>query len=296
MKHYGLKILILLFISVFANSGYGQYLKIESAYNITKSKGDDLVPSWSKDSKQIVFQSNRNGNWDIFQYDLLSDTIIQLTNTIHNEQYPVMLEKPSRLVYTSDSDNEEHIYYFDLLTGKEEPVMKREINGKAASFPDSEYLFYCLGYDELLKKWGLYRYEFKYNSLKYILPLSSDSHLPKVSDDGEYILYVARNYNNTRDVLNIINWYGNNNLKVSDYNFSDVSWYPGGLKIIFVSDKDNKEGEIYTIWKDGSHLERLTEDELSIKNPVISPDGKYLAVSVLATDYFDLFIIPLEDY
>jgi Tol biopolymer transport system component len=81
-----------------------------------------------------------------------------------------------------------------------------------------------------------------------------------------------------------------------DFNIIDPEWFPGGLKIIFVSDKDDKAGEIYTIWKDGSHLERLTNDSLIIKNPVVSPTLKYMAVSVLVDGGFDLFVIPLEDY
>ena len=237
-----------------------------------------------------------HNNWDIYQYELSSDSITQLTSSPANEKYPVMLEKHNRLAFSSDRTGEEQIYFLDLNTGIQEPVIKREIHSKAASFPVSEYLFYFLGFDELHRYWALYRYELKYNSLKQIYPLIDDDNLPKVSPDGELIMFVCQDKEKSVDQLNIINWYGNTEHKFSEYNFADPCWYPGGLKIIFVSDMNNNSGEIYTIWNDGTHLERWTNDTLKVSNPVVSPDGKYLAVSVLIDETYDLFVIPLEDY
>ncbi len=275
---------------------FAQYLEVNPIYNITKKFGDDLFPSWSEDGTKLVFQSNRNGNWDIYQFNLKTDTIVQLTNTSANEKIPIMLNKRNQLAYTSDVSGEDQVYFFNFSTSTEKPIFEREINSKAASFPASEYLLYSLGFDKLSKEWGLYRYEFKYPSLKYIFPLKTDKFLPKVSSDAEYILLVTENDEKSIDQLNIINWYGNVINEFIDYNFIDPSWYPGGLKIMFISDMDNKKGELYTIWKDGSHLERLTNDTLSMKNPVVSPTAKYMAVSVLLEEGYDIFVIPLEDY
>ncbi len=296
MIHLYIKSLGILLFNILWMIGNAQYLEIDSINNISNATGDDLYPSWSADGTKLVFQSNRNGNWDIFQYDLESDTVLQLTNTNANEQYPLWLSKQNRLTYTSDKTGVEQIYFLDLLTGTEEPVINRNINTKAASFPVSEYLLYLLGYDELARDWWLYRYEFKYNSLKQIYPLLDGNHLPKVSTDGEYIMFVSNNTEKSVDQLNIINWYGNIEHEFSDHSFIDPSWYPDGLKIIFVSKMDNIDGEIYTVWKDGSHLERWTNDTLVVKNPVVSPNGKHLAVSVLLDGGYDLFLIPLEYY
>jgi len=296
MFHISIKSLGILLFNILWIIGNAQYLEIDSINNISNATGDDLHPSWSSDGTKLVFQSDRNGNWDIYQYDLERDTVLQLTNTSVNEQHPLWLSKHSRMTYTSEKTGVEQIYIFDLLTGVEEPVIKRNIYTKAASFPVSEYLFYLLGYDELAREWWLYRYEFKYNSLKQIYLLSNDDHLPKVSADSELILFVSNNTEKSVDQLNIINWYGNIEQEFSDYDFADPDWYPDGLRIIFVSKMDNQDGEIYTIWKDGSHLERWTNDTLVVKNPVVSPTGKHLAVSVLLDRGYDLFLIPLKDY
>lgn len=273
-----------------------QFLEIQPSANITNIKGDDTNPTWSADGKKVLFQSNRDGNWDIFQYDLASDSTIQLTYDQSNEQHPKWLDKQHAIAYTADYTGVEKIYRINLSSGERHFLFNREIYSTAPSLPSSEYLVYCLGFNPTLKTWGIYRYEFKYQSLKHILPVSEIVSIPVVNNDGEFIMFVTENPDNKVEQLTIINWYGEIEQVFSEYNFTDPSWHPDGLKIIFVSDKDEKAGEIYTMWKDGTHLERLTNDTLIVKNPVVSPDGKYLAVSVLKETGFDLFIISLEDY
>jgi len=286
-----------IFTLYFTISGvYAQYLEINPIYNITKSLGDELHPDWSSDGKSLVFQSNKNGNWDIYKYNLENDSLIQLTHSNAQEEYPVLLNSKQHLVYTSDISGESKLYISDLATGTEKLLFDREIKSKAATFPESDYLLYFLGFNELPKQWGLYRYEIKYNSLKFMLPLSTEKYPPKISTNSELILISSYNAEKSVEELNIYNWYGKLEENFQDFNIIDPEWFPGGLKIIFVSDKDDKAGEIYTIWKDGSHLERLTNDSLKIKNPVVSPTLKYMAVSVLVDGGFDLFVIPLEDY
>jgi Tol biopolymer transport system component len=59
---------------------------------------------------------------------------------------------------------------------------------------------------------------------------------------------------------------------------------------------ENDNGDIYTIWKDGSHLERWTNDTIVYRNPTVSHDGSKLAVSVKQDKGFDIFILPVEDF
>ena len=51
---------------------------------------------------------------------------------------------------------------------------------------------------------------------------------------------------------------------------------PVGTPIYFQSDRDG-QWEIYSIWHDGTNLQRLTEDQASDANPSLSLDGTKLA-------------------
>jgi uncharacterized protein (TIGR03437 family) len=54
-------------------------------------------------------------------------------------------------------------------------------------------------------------------------------------------------------------------------------WSPDGTKIVFVSRRDNPNGELYLINADGSGLVRLTNNNESERYPAWSPDGKKIA-------------------
>jgi hypothetical protein len=56
--------------------------------NISNHQANDFAPSFSPDGRKIVFSSDRKGNFDLFIYDLDSETITQLTDTPENEIYP----------------------------------------------------------------------------------------------------------------------------------------------------------------------------------------------------------------
>ena len=65
----------------------GQVIKIDTSLNISMNDANDVSASWSSDSEKIIYQSDRNGNWDIFLYDIEADTTIQITNSLQNEQH-----------------------------------------------------------------------------------------------------------------------------------------------------------------------------------------------------------------
>ncbi len=280
----------------FAFDQSGQVLSIDQKYNLTKSAGDDLYPSWSPDGSKIVFQSNRDGDWDILVYDLKADSVYNLTNYSYNEQHPVWIKNGSAIAFDADENGELKIYSLAENKGSKALLFDRELQAREASFSISETLVYFSGFDEIKNRWEIYSYEFYYNSLNKLTSIIGENHSPKVSPDEDFILFVNNTMDFPKDKLYLINWHGQPEDKFKEFNMRDPSWAPGGLKIFFVSNRDNRYGEVYSIWIDGSHLERLTEDSLEVRNPVLSPDAKYMAISVKLEIGYDIFLIPMEDY
>jgi TolB protein len=54
---------------------------------------------------------------------------------------------------------------------------------------------------------------------------------------------------------------------------------PNGIQILFLSDRDHKDGEIYIMDTTGNNLKRLTTNEYFEDLPVFSPDGKKILFS-----------------
>ncbi|WP_223033491.1 TolB family protein [Hanstruepera marina] len=52
--------------------------------NISKSSGMELIARFSKDGKNLYFGTNKDGNWEIYSYDLETENKIRLT---HNNKF-----------------------------------------------------------------------------------------------------------------------------------------------------------------------------------------------------------------
>ena len=288
-------IVILSYIFGFSES-IAQIISIDTLKNISRSAGDDMAAEWSPDGQQLIYQSNRNGNWDIFLYDFVLDTTIQLTYDSTNEQNPKWHPVGSQLVYDSDKDADQFLYLLNIETGTTTPLFDRKIFCKQASLAPDGRMVYFLGFDKQNENWELFSYHFIYDNINQLTDHKNDGLVVDLSPDGKKVLYTYSTYPYPFYRMQIYNWYGDVLEEFDNFNISDASWHPAGLKIYFISDKDQLEGELYSIWKDETHLQQLTYDEFQIRDFCFSPDGKTIACSVSINGNFEIIIISLETF
>ncbi|HEX38226.1 MAG TPA: hypothetical protein ENG70_05155 [Candidatus Cloacimonetes bacterium] len=156
-------------------------LKTKSVSRLTDDYFDDRYPRWSKDGSQIVFSSQRfvdrifereneelifsNLFYNIFIYDLHDDSIIAITNSNFNHQYPSMTEDQEKIVFSAFQNSVSNIFVYDF----EENGVAQITNTIGGSFSpnvnhdNTEMVFssfYNLG-------WDLYLYSNPFDSLAY---------------------------------------------------------------------------------------------------------------------------------
>jgi len=290
------RFLSVFFLLVNINIGFGQIISIDTSRNISRNEGDDISPAWSPDSKTLVYQSNRHGNWDIFMYDTEQDTTFRLTSDMRDEQHPVWHPYQYFIVFDAGNDTTQYLHKISLKTLKISPLFNRQIICKQPVMAQDGRMVYFLGYDAPHGNWELFSYHFIYDNLNQLSYFKEDGTFLGLSPDGKTIFYGYRSFSYPFHRLQLYNWYGNELESFEDYNISHAAWHPEGLKMYFISDKEHLEGELYSIWKDGTHKMRLTDDNLHMREVRISPDGSLMACTILLNGNYEIVIIPLESF
>ncbi len=79
----------IVFQAVAAGSSTADIYRIPAAGGapepLITSDADDIQPRFSPDGRFVVFSSNRTGNWDVFVYELETETLYQVTYAPHTD-------------------------------------------------------------------------------------------------------------------------------------------------------------------------------------------------------------------
>lgn len=290
--------------------------KFVDAFAVTKVVGtsaNEAFGSFSADGDKIIYQSDQDGNWDIFEYTISTSTTSQITKTESNEENPVYNPKSAEYAYTSTK--EDH----------------RKINNS-------------------LKVRDIYIYDAKTDRHVNVTQNSSDDWKPKYSRDGKYISFVSErddlrnvDFFDLKGEIYYMEYDGRFQLRLTKNNFNDggpciapgsteedgtifynadeegvfeiyktdfkgekitrITFNPesndvspdvsaSGDKITFISDRDSNF-EIYMMNSDGSAQMRLTSNPADDSNPIFSPDGTKVLFHSNRSGNYDLYLLDL---
>ena len=83
---------------------------------MTDGLGDDRLPDVSRDGSRIVFQSYRNGTWDIWSIATDGSSAAALTEGPADDREPVLSPDGSRVAFSSDRSGNYDVWILDLAT------------------------------------------------------------------------------------------------------------------------------------------------------------------------------------
>jgi dipeptidyl aminopeptidase/acylaminoacyl peptidase len=94
----------------------GQPTTISGVTDISNDAGYDNQPSFTPDSRAVLFTSKRDGKQtDIYRYDIASRTLMQLTHTAESEYSPLVTPDGKTFsVIRVEADNTQRLWRFDL--------------------------------------------------------------------------------------------------------------------------------------------------------------------------------------
>ena len=131
-------ILLLLFITAF-NSSLGQSILIGEKC-LTQNDFEDRYASYSPDGNWIVFESNREGNWQIFIMDSKGGNQQQVTTNQEDNRRPSWHPLGEKILFESNRDGKFELYTISLKKRKVKKLLTPLENGEMifASYPPME--------------------------------------------------------------------------------------------------------------------------------------------------------------
>jgi len=199
---------------------------------LTDNSAADWEPAWFPSGEQVIFSSNRDGDWDLYVITLAEDgpplQSTQLTTSAANDRAPAVSPDGSKIAFFSDRDGDNEIYVMDA----DEPEGPANGPVRLTDARRSEDIFSP----------------------------------PDWSPDGEKIVYTAhvRLPEGTRIAIFVMDADGSEKRRLTDREATELTpaWSPSGKSIVFSGDSglrtSEENMEIWRVRADGSKLTRLT--------------------------------------
>jgi hypothetical protein len=228
---------------------------------LTDAGGSDLAPAWSPDRRRIAFQSNRDGNWEIYTMRADGSGVRRLTDDHARDGEPswspdgrkIAFTRNGRLYTMSADGSNAHSFEF-LNNAGEWPAWGSKPEELAADVAYGEH-DYGIVVDAPGRGFAVYG--------------TADQRRPSWSPDGRQIAFECRVGTHWHVCVMAAS---GSDIRYLTPHSSDAlapTWSPDGKRIAFVSDRDGGD-DLYVMRSDGTNVVKITNGQVDVDTPTWS--------------------------
>ncbi len=243
-------------------------------YNLSKDEAVDSRPSRAPNDSQIVFQSNRDGNVELYTTDLYgSGEAARLTNTVSNNTTPMFGPDAKTIVYQSDRNGNIDLFTIDETTGKERQITSDPANDINPFYsPDLEWLAFQSNRNN---NWDIFILNTKTGNEYQLTDTPANETFPAWSPNGKQIAFISEDKGKTD--LYIMDTNGANLKRITtDGKTVNNVWSPEGDRIAYQSERDGNL-DVYSYDLKENKEYRVTDYEGQDSGPTWDCGGTNLA-------------------
>lgn len=277
-------------------------------HKLTSGNYNNAFPYFSPDGKRIAFQSDRDGNWEIYLMDAEGAHEVRITQNNAQDEMPVFGRENHRIVFTSTRDDSVNkarldkirdIYWMDLQTGAVENLTQHDAddwypslaeNGIDLAFVSERDDRREVPFHEKLSE--IYIQNLKNSTLLRLTQNESDDGAPSFSSDGKWLLFTS-NRTGSYQVYRM-SAKGQFVEQITEINGTCGSprYSHDGKKITFFADV-NGNYDIYMMDSNGANLTQLTNDPSQESYPSFSTDKRKILFHSNKTGKYQIYWIDL---
>lgn len=288
---------IFTFVLFFTNKNFAQDLGYKEV-QLTHNAFDDRYASYNNEGNLIIFESNRDGRWQIYSMDINGNHQKRVINSKANDRRPSWHPSKNIILFESDRSGKSEIYTYDLSTRimSKLPIPLKGNKSFAQFAPNGTEI--AFNYKVNDNNFIIYIISAKGKRLKTVINNGHKNLYPHYSPRGDAIVYFSRKHTKNKDdeiyAYNIINKDEARLTNWPTHNFCPV-WSHNGLRIAYVTSMEDNKPEIYIMNRDGKSKQRITFNDLGDTLPSWSPKDINLLITGVRNGSYQICKILLKE-
>jgi hypothetical protein len=240
---------------------------------------------------RIAFNSDRDGNYEIYAMDMDGRNLDRLTNHPGFDLWPAPSPDGKRLAWMSNRDGSYQIYVMNADGSNPVNLTRtaKSTEGHPTWSPDGKTLAFSSDRDGAME---LYLMDADGSNPRRLTRERGTDGLPTFSPDSKQIVFDSRRDGHHQ--LYRVNADGTGLTRLTRRPGLDTmpAWSPDGKTIAFVSDRDGDQA-IFLMNPDGSNVRRLSGLRAFEGWPDWSPDGRFLCYHADLHGHFTICVVEV---
>ena len=220
----------------------------------------------------MAYETDRNGNWELYLLDLASWQEYNLTQHPAEDRNPAWSPDGRYIAFESHRDGNWEVYLLELESGTITRLTNDlAFDGAPTWSPEGRRIAFESYRDG---NWELYLLEIDTGQLTRLTDDAAGDYSPNWSPDGQHIAFTSWRDGDKEIYIMGTDGSGQHNLTNSPGDDEYPAWSPDGGELAFVSSRDGYATEIYVMQADGEDQTRVTQNDVHDWAPTWSPDGQ----------------------